>query len=282
VFLKLESLNLTNAFKIRGALNAVLLQAERSPGGTPTVVTASAGNHGRALAMAAERLGWPCVVFTPADAAEAKTSAIRRHGARLQHGPDYDSAERLAREYAQSEGAVFISAYNHPAVIAGAGTIGLEIADSLPSVDVVVIPVGGGGLASGVGLAMNAAAPHATVIGVEVEASPAFTQSLQAGHIVTIVPQPTLADGLTGNLESDSITFPLVKQLADHVVTIGEDDLGRAMRALAAEEHLVVEAAGAAGVAAILAGKAGRRGQKVVAIVTGGNVDLEKFLRVVA
>jgi threonine dehydratase len=282
VFIKLESLNLANAFKIRGALNAVLQHAERSPGGRPTLVTASAGNHGWALAIAAERMGWPCVVFTPADAPETKTTAIRRHGAVLrQDGRDYDAAERLAREFAREDGGVFISAYNHPGVIAGAGTIGLEIADALPDLDVVVIPLGGGGLTSGVGLAIKAAAPQAAVIGVEVEASTPFTKGLRAGRIVEITPQPSLADGLTGNLEAESITFALVQQVADQVVTIDENDLGRAVRGLAAEEHLVVEGSGSVAVAAILAGKAAGPGQKVVAIVTGGNIDLDRFLTVV-
>jgi threonine dehydratase len=227
-------------------------------------------------------MGWRCVVFTPADAAATKTAAIRRHGAVLrQDGRDYDAAERMARDYARQEGAVFVSAYNDAGVIAGAGTIGLEIADALPSVNAVVIPLGGGGLASGVGLAIKAVAPQAAVIGVEVEASPAFTRSLAAGRIAAITPGPTLADGLTGNLEAASITFPLVQQVADRVVTIGEDEIGRAMRGLAAEEHLIVEAAGSVGVAAILAGKAAAPGQKVVTILTGSNIDLDKFLRIV-
>jgi threonine dehydratase len=283
VFLKLESLNQTNAFKIRGAMNAVLQQAERSPNARPTLVTASAGNHGWALAVAAGRLDWPCVVFTPENAPETKTAAIRRHGAVLRlDGRDYDAAERLARAFARDEGGVFISAYNHPAVIAGAGTIGLEIADALPELNVVVIPLGGGGLTSGVGLAMKAAAPRAALIAVEVEASSPFTLSLRAGRIVEITPQPSLADGLTGNLEPDSITFALVRQVADQIVTIGEHDIVRAMRGLAAEEHLVVEASGSVGVAAILSGKvAAGPGRKVVAIVTGGNVDLDRFLTVV-
>ena len=283
VALKLESLNLTNAFKIRGALNAVLMHAEAAGrGDTPTVVTASAGNHGRALALAAEKMGWPCVVFAPADAAATKTAAVRRHGAVLrQDGQDYDASERLAREFAAAEGGVFISAYNHPGVIAGAGTIGLEIVDALPAVDLVIIPLGGGGLTSGVGLAVKAAAPHATVIGVEVEASPPFALSLAAGRIVTMTPRPTLADGLTGNIEADSITFPLVRQVADAVVAIGEDDIGRAMRGLAAEEHLMVEASGSVGVAAILAGKAAAANRTVAVIVTGSNIDLGKFLYIV-
>jgi threonine dehydratase len=285
VFLKLESLNLTHSFKIRGALNAALRLVEGidKPKGlsphVPTLVTASAGNHGRALALAAEKLGLACVVFTPESAPEAKKNAIRRHGAVL-HGEceDYDAAEKQARAFAAVEGAIYISPYNHPDVIAGAGTVGLDIVDLMPSFDVVVIPLGGGGLASGVGLAVKAAAPRATIVGVEVEASSPFTLSLEAGRITEITPRQSLADGLTGNLEPGSITFTLVKQVVDYVVTVSEDDLTRAMRGLAAEEHLIVEGAGAAATAAIIAGKASAPGQTVISLVTGGNVDLPKWL----
>ena len=254
VFLKLESLNLTHSFKIRGALNAALKLMESADAGEVegshalTVVTASAGNHGRALALAAEKLGLSCVVFTPANAPETKKNAITRHGAVL-HGDceDYDVAETKAREFAVSEGATYISPYNNPDVIAGAGTVGLDLVEAMPSFDVVVIPLGGGGLASGVGLAVKAAAPRVTIVGVEVEASAPFT-------------------------------FELVKQVVDYVVTVSEDELVRAMRGLAAEEHLIVEGAGAAATAAVIAGKASAPGQRVISLVTGGNVDLPKWL----
>lgn len=279
VFLKNESANLTSSFKIRGALNAALRLSEGIDSDTPTIVTASAGNHGRSLAMAAEQLGLACVVFTPASAPEAKQAAIRRHGAVLHSDcEDYDAAEKQAKEFAEAEGGVYVSPYNHPDVIAGAGTIGLEIVEVMPEFDVMVVPLGGGGLASGVGLALKAAAPKATIVGVEVEASSPFTLSLEAGRITEITPRPSLADGLVGNLEAGSITFPLVKQVVDYVVTVGEEDLGRAMKGLANEERLIVEGAGAASVAAIMCGKASAPGQRVIAIVTGGNVDLPKWL----
>lgn len=279
VHLKIESLNLTNSFKIRGALNAALRLSEGIDTDTPTVVAASAGNHGRSLALAAEELGMACVVFTPKTAPEAKQAAIRRHGAILHSDcEDYDEAEKRAREFAATEGATYISPYNDRDVIAGAGTIGLEIVEVQPFVDVVVVPLGGGGLASGVGLALKAAAPHATIVGVEVEASSPFTISLEAGRITEITPRPSLADGLVGNLEPDSMTFPLVRRVVDYVVTVSEDELARAMRGLAAEERLIVEGAGAAATAAVMAGKASDAGQRVVALVTGGNVDLPKWL----
>jgi len=283
VFLKIESVNLTNSFKIRGALNAALRMSESIASQTPTIVTASAGNHGRALALATEELGLKCVVFTPASAPDAKKNAIRRHGAILHSDcEDYDVAERQAREFAEQDGAVYISPYNDPDVIAGAGTVGLEIIEVMADLEVVVIPLGGGGLASGMGLAIKAAAPGATIVGVEVEASTPFTLSLEAGRITEVTPRPSLADGLVGNLEPDSMTFPLVKQVVDYVVTVSEDDLTRAMRGLATEERLIVEGAGAAAVASILAGKASAAGRRVVAMVTGGNVDLPKWLNTVS
>jgi threonine dehydratase len=279
VRLKIESANLTGSFKIRGALNAALRLSEGIDSDTPTLVTASAGNHGRSLALAAEELGLACVVFTPANAPEAKQAAIRRHGAILHSdAEDYDAAEQQAKAFAEAEGGVYISPYNHRDVIAGAGTIGLELVEEMPRSDVVVIPLGGGGLASGVGLALKAAAPNVTIVGVEVEASSPFTLSLEAGRITEITPRPSLADGLVGDLEPGSITFPLVRQVVDYVVTVSEDDLARAMKGLATEERLIVEGAGAASVAAIMAGKASAPGQCVTALVTGGNVDLPKWL----
>ena len=164
------------------------------------------------MAFAAEALGIALVVFTPKTAPRAKTDAIRRHGATLHLAPDYDAAEQQARGFAVEHGAAFISPYNHPDVIAGAGTIGLEIVEQCPDVGTVVLPLGGGGLASGTGLALRAAAPRARLVGVEAEASTPFTTSLARGAITTIDAGPTLADGLAGNLEPGSMTFPLVQQ----------------------------------------------------------------------
>ena len=279
VHLKVESANLTGSFKIRGAFNAALKLSEGIDSDMPTMVTASAGNHGRGLAMAAEQLGLQCVVFTPKSAPAVKVNAIRRHGAILYSDcEDYDAAERQARAYGEAEGGLYVSPYNNADVIAGAGTIGLELVEVLPHFDVVVVPLGGGGLASGVGLTIKAVAPRATVVGVECEASSPFTLSLEAGRITEINPRPSVADGLVGNLEPGTMTFPLVKQVVDYVVTVSEDEITRAMKGLAAEERLIVEGAGAAATAAIMAGKASAPGQRVVSIVSGGNVDLPKWL----
>lgn len=281
-WLKLESVQPTCSFKIRGAFNALLRLVADHPDASrrPTVVTASAGNHGRAVAFAAEQLGVRTVIFTPATAPRAKRDAIRQHGADLRdHAPTYDEAEHQARDHAARHGGVFISPYNHPDVVAGAGTVGLEVVESLPDVRAVFVPLGGGGLASGVGLALRAAAPMARLIGVEAAASTPFTASLARGAITTIDPGPTLADGLTGNLEAGSMTFPLVQQVVDEVVVVSESDLRAAMRAMAAEEHLIVEGAAAVAVAALRASRRADHGP-AVALVTGANVDVETLAEV--
>ena len=264
VLLKLESVNPTCSFKIRGAYNALLQLVAHNPDAAtrPLVVTASAGNHGRAMAFAAEQLGVGVVIFTPATAPRAKRNAIRLHGADLRDDArTYDEAEQAARACARKHGGVYISPYNHADVIAGAGTVALEIAEALPDVKTVMVPLGGGGLASGVGLALRAAAPGARLIGVEAAASIPFTASLAHGVITAIDPAPTLADGLAGNLEPGSMTFPIVQQVVHEVVTVTEAELRAAMRAMAAEEHLIVEGAGAVAVAALAA----RRGSWCVA-----------------
>ena len=271
VALKLECVQRTGSFKIRGAFNALTRVARGA-----RIVTASAGNHGRAIAVAAEMLGMQATVFAPRDAPQAKLSAISRHGADLRLAPNYDEAERAAHAFAHDTRALFISAYNHPEVIAGAGTIALEVFDAMPTVGTIVVPVGGGGLISGVALAAKSIAPRIRVIGVEAAASCAMLTSLRAGHITAIEPQPTLADGLAGNLEPDAMTFEIVRQYVDDIVTITEEELANAMRGLLAEEHLVAEGAGAVAIAALMTGKV-RPAGSVVALVTGANVDEDRL-----
>jgi len=282
VHLKIESLQPARSFKIRGALNALQKAADANTS-SRTVVTASAGNHGRAMALAAGLLGFRAVVFTPAAAPATKKAAIRALGAELRDEPvDYDAAEFGARKRADDERAPYISPYNHPDVIAGAGTIALELLDTLPAIDVVVVPLGGGGLASGIAIALERAAPHVRIVGVEVAASTPFATGIRHGGITPIDVQPSLADGLTGNLEPGSMTFDIVRGGVDRLVAVSEQELCDAVRGLAAEEHLMAEGAGAAATAAVLAGRAVQPGERAVVMLTGGNIDLEKFARIVA
>ena len=278
VSLKVESLQLSNSFKSRGAFNAVIARLER-PGGPPSqLVTASAGNHGRALAAAAEVFKLPLVVFTPIDAPATKLSAIRRHGAELRaEGRDYDEAERMAKAFAIASGAEFISPYNDADVIAGAGTVALEIFEDAPDTDTVIVPIGGGGLISGVATVAKAVAPACTVIGVEAEVSCAFQTSVRAGAIVEIVPGATLADGLGGNPDPATVTFAFIQRLVDRIVTVSEADLSAAIVGLVDSEHLVAEGAGAAAVAALVGGRVAVGGRRVAVLLTGSNIDRQRL-----
>ena len=281
VRLKLESLQQTNSFKLRGAMNAVVHMLEQQ--GPRVIVTASAGNHGRATALAAQRLGLQAFVFTPVTAPETKKAAIRQLGAVLDdEAADYDAAERRAREYANTADALYISPYNHADVIAGAGTIGLEVLEAAPDLETLVVPLGGGGLASGVALAVKSAAPHVSVIGVEVEASRPFAAALANGCITEVAIGPSLADGLVGNLEPGSMTFPLVQKYVDSVVSVTEVQLRSAMRGLATEEHLIAEGAGATATAALFVNGLVRPGTRVVVLVTGANIDVARLREVLA
>jgi threonine dehydratase len=283
VSLKLETQQLSNSFKSRGAFNAVMARLER-PGGAPgRIVTASAGNHGRALAAAAKTFHVPLVVFTPADAPRAKLDAIRRDGADLRSdGRDYDEAERMAKAYARETGAEFISPYNDADVIAGAGTVASELFEDEPTLDTLLVPIGGGGLISGVAIVARAIQPSCLIIGVEVEASNAFQQSVNAGTLVEIVPGPTLADGLGGNPDPDTITFDVIQRLVDRIVTVSEDDLTAAIGGLVESEHVIAEGAGAAATAALVGKRVDVRGRKVGVVVSGANIDrarLQSILR---
>jgi threonine dehydratase len=257
--LKLESLQPTGSFKVRGAVSALTLLEPRE-----RVVTASAGNHGLAVAWASERLGLDATIVVAETASPAKIAAIRRFPARLVvHGADYDEAER----HGLSLEGRYVSPYNDAGVIAGAGTIALELAGAAT----IVAPVGGGGLVAGIALATDA-----RVVGVVPEAFPAMRAALDAGRLVTIEGRETIADGLHGNIEAGSVTFELVRDHAAAVVTVTEREIEEAMRFLAAEHGLVTEGAGAAAVAALRSGAVDADG-RTVAIVSGRNITAERF-----
>jgi threonine dehydratase len=257
--LKLESLQPTGSFKVRGAVAALTALDPGEP-----VVTASAGNHGLAVAWAAQRLGFEATIVVAETASPAKVEGIRRFPVELVvHGADYDEAE----QYALSLDGRYVSPYNDPDVIAGAGSTALELADA----DTIVVPIGGGGLASGVSLATDA-----RVVGVVPEAFPAMRAALDVGRLVEIQGRATVADGLHGNIEPGSVTFEVVRDRVSEVVVVGEAAIEEAMRFLAAEHGLVTEGAGAAATAALRSGVA-RPDGRTVAIVSGRNVTAERF-----
>lgn len=276
VFLKPETLQPTFSYKIRGATNAVLKLAAESPGAS--IVTASAGNHGRAMAHAARAAGIRLTVYAPKNAPRTKLDAIRALGAELHLCRDYDDAEQRAKEHAGGE-SVYISPYAHPDVIAGAGTVGLEILEDVPGVDTIVVAVGGGGLISGVAIATEGKAETA---GVEVAASTPFTTSLAAGRITRIDVGQTLADGVSGNLDPDTPTFDIVRQRVRRIGVVSEEDLIAAMRGAAHHERLIVEGAGAVALAGIASRKLDLTGKKVAVVVSGANIDLEKWAGLVS
>ena len=283
VSLKLESLQASSSFKLRGAFNAVLARLERPEGRARQLVTASAGNHGRALAAAAETFGLPLVVFTPAEAPKTKLAAIRRHGADLRAaGRDYDDAERMAKAFARDAGSDFISPYNDRDVVAGAATIALELFEDAPDLDTLIVPIGGGGLIGGVAQTARTIRPDVQVIGVEVEASCPFQTGVRAGRLVEIVPGETLADGLGGNPDPDTITFELIRQFVDRIVLVSERDLAAAVVGLVEEEHVIAEGAGAAATAAVVGRRVDVAGRRVAVIVTGSNIDRARLAALLA
>jgi threonine dehydratase len=279
VSIKLESMQATGSFKARGAMHALLALREREPG-AGAVVTASAGNHGLALAWAARHLGFTVRVHLPSTAPQAKRDGLAALGAELIDAPTYDEAEARAREDARTSGLAYVSPYNDPDVIAGAGTVALEMLDDRPDLDVIVAPLGGGGLLAGTAIVAGAQSSPTATIGAEVEASPVFTTALANGRITEVAVRPTLADGLAGNLEPHSATFALVERLVDRVVLVNEASLAAAMRGLVMHERLIAEGAGATAVAAVLEGGLGLAGRRVGVIVSGRNVDWEVLQRV--
>ena len=272
VFLKLETVQATGAFKIRGALNALTRLRETQPAVT-TIVTASAGNHGLAMATAAAKLGLTLRVHMPANAPRVKREAIARLGATIIPAPDYDQAEANVQDEVAQSGATFVSAYSHSDVIAGAGTIAVEMIADEPRLDSFIVPLGGGGLLSGTAIVARARVPGALIVGAEAEASPVFTGALAAGKPVTVPVTETIADGLAGNMEPDSQTFPIVRDLVDRIVTVRESLIVQAMRDLVRHERLIAEGAGATAVGALLSGELPVSGRCVGVILSGRNVD---------
>jgi len=263
----------TFSYKVRGALNAVLQLIERGEQ-PPALVTASAGNHGRGLAFASSIARLPLIVYVPEAAPRVKLDAIRAAGAQLVPCRDYDEAEARARDHGARGEALYISPYSHPDIIAGAGTVGLEIVEQDPDVDVIVCPVGGGGLISGTAIG---AGPAIETWGVETEASTPFTESLAAGHVVPIDVKPSLADGLVGNLDPGTITFDLVRRHVAGIVTVREERIAGAVAQLVAEERAIAEGAAATAVAGVLEGQLPLAGRRVAVILSGANIDPEKL-----
>ncbi|MFZ4842392.1 threonine ammonia-lyase [Mycetocola saprophilus] len=274
VHMKCENLQRTGSYKIRGAYNRIsaLTEEERARG----VVAASAGNHAQGVALAARELGIGATIFMPKGVPLPKLQATRNYGAQVRlDGHSVEELLRAAAEYAEQTGAIFIPPFDHAAVIAGQGTLGLEIFDQVPETETIIVPIGGGGLISGVAAAAKhraaAEGREIRVIGVQAANSAPYPVSLEAGEVTTIKTSPTIADGIAV-ARPGALNFEIIKELVDEVVTVTEDDIARALVVLLERAKLVVEPAGAVGVAAILAGHVRATGPTVV-ILSGGNID---------
>jgi threonine dehydratase len=282
VHLKLESLQPTGSFKVRGAL-AALAALAALPDPDTEVVTASAGNHGLGIAYAAARLGRRATVVVPEDASPAKVAALRATGVGLVlHGIGYDAAEAHALELA-ARGAHYVSPYNDPHVIAGQATVAAELHDQLPGPKHVVVPAGGGGLAAGTALRAAQDADGTRVILAEAEQSPAWTNALAHGEVTRIEPGPTYADGLGGNLEAETVTWPIVRDHVGWSAAVTEAEIADAIRFLARAHGLVAEGAAAVGVALLRAREEVRvLGDPVVVVLTGRTIALPTLARILA
>ncbi|MER6280067.1 threonine ammonia-lyase [Streptomyces sp900105245] len=279
VHLKCENLQRTGSFKLRGAYVRIagLLPEERAAG----VVAASAGNHAQGVALASSLLGVHATVFMPQGAPLPKVSATREYGAEVRlHGQVVDETLAAAEEYAAETGAVFIHPFDHPDIIAGQGTVGLEILEQCPEVRTVVVGVGGGGLAAGIAVAVKALRPDVRIVGVQAEGAACYPPSLAAGRPVSLDSPATVADGIKVGRPGE-VPFGIVGELVDEVRTVSEDQLSAALLLCLERAKLVVEPAGAAPVAALLAAPDGFEGP-VVAVLSGGNVDpllMQRVLR---
>ncbi|HWW89852.1 MAG TPA: pyridoxal-phosphate dependent enzyme [Solirubrobacteraceae bacterium] len=273
VALKAECLQATGSFKLRGALCKVAALGERADAG---LVTASAGNHGRAVAHAARVRGVGCEVIMPLDASVSKVAAVQRLGARVQlEGASVEDALQLAAERGEQTGAAFVHPFDDLDVIAGQGTLGLELLEDVPDLARVIVPVGGGGLASGIGVALRGAGANAQLVGVQASACAPYARALEGGSRSVGEEPPTsatIADGIAIKRPGE-LTLPLLRELLRSLVTVAEDEIAEAMVFLAENAKLVAEGAGAVAVAALLSGRLEPVKGSTVAIVSGGNVD---------
>ena len=279
VFFKLENLQMTGSFKERGALNRLLaLAPEEAARG---VIAASAGNHGMAVAFHSRRLGIAATIVMPRHAPLIKISRVRQYGAEvLLHGDDYDMAFAEARRVSQERGLTLVRAFDDPWVIAGQGTIGLELYEQNPDLDAVIVPVGGGGLVAGLALALKTLKPKIRIIGVQAESLPSMKVALEKGEPVGLPPALTIADGIAVRTVG-AAPLELVKSFVDEIVTVDEGEIANAVLLLLEIEKTVAEGAAAVPLAALLNKKIALDGKNVGLIVSGGNIDVNLISRII-
>ena len=277
VFLKTECLQHTGSFKVRGAYNKIsqLSKDELSCG----VIASSAGNHAQGVALAAQAFGIKATIVMPEGAPLAKVAATRSYGAEVVlSGAVYDDAYAKAMQIQQETGATFVHPFNDPLVIAGQGSVGLEIMDALPDVDAIVVPVGGGGLIAGVATAVKLLKPHVKVIGVQATGAPSMVNSIKAGQVIGLPSAQTIADGIAVKKPGD-LTFDICRKYVDDIVTVDDDEIAAAILTLLEKCKIVAEGAGAVPVAAVMQNKIDVTG-RVACLVSGGNIDVTTLQRI--
>lgn len=276
---KLENLQMTGAFKERGALNKLLTltDEERSRG----VIAASAGNHAQAVSYHAGRLGIPATIVMPEATPLIKVSSTRAHGARVVlHGANFDEALVESLRLQEQRGFTFIHPFDDDAIIAGQGTVGLELLEQNPFLEVVLVPIGGGGLIAGLACAIKEVNPRVRIVGVETLAVPKMQASLAAGKVVTVDSGRTIADGIAVRTPGNR-TFPMVQKYVDEVVTVDDEEIANAILLLLEREKTVAEGAGAAGLAAAVNRKTDIEGRKIAMVIGGGNIDVNVISRII-
>jgi threonine dehydratase len=279
VFFKLENLQITGSFKERGALNRLLtLTPDEAKRG---VIAASAGNHGMAVAFHGQRLKIAATIVMPLHAPLIKVSRVRHYGAQtVLHGGDYDAAFTEAQRLAQEKGLTFIHGFNDPWVVAGQGTIGLELYEQNPDLNAVVVPVGGGGLIAGIALILKTLNPKIRIIGVQAEAVPSMKAALEKGGPIRLPPATTIADGIAVR-EVGETPFALAKHYVDDIVTVSEGEIANAVLLLLETEKTVAEGAAAAPLAAVINKKTGLADSNVGIVISGGNIDMNLISRII-
>lgn len=279
IYLKLENLQKTGSFKVRGSYNKISsLKKEEIPHG---VVAASAGNHAQGVAYASTMQGIPCTIVMPLGAPLSKVQATRDYGAHVElHGNSFDDALAHALELKEQSGATFVHAFDDEAIIAGQGTVGLEILEQLPDVDAIICPVGGGGLIAGIAAAVKEKKPSIQVYGVEASACPSMAMSLVEKNPITVEADPTMADGIAVK-KPGLHPFELVQKYVDDMFTVDELEIARTMLMLLERNKLLVEGSGAVSLAALLYQKISIKNKKVVPIISGGNVDVSFISRII-
>lgn len=279
VYLKLENLQKTGSFKIRGACNKIanLTDEEKANG----VIASSAGNHAQGVALGASMSGIKSTIVMPATAPLAKVTATKGYGAEvILNGLVYDDAYAKAVEVQKETGATFLHPFNDKYVIAGQGTIALEIFEDLENVDTILCPIGGGGIIAGIAVAAKAIKPSIKIVGVQTSNIPSMRESLENGEVTTAFNAPTIADGIAVKTPGD-LTFEIIKELVDHVITVEEEEISHAMLYLLEKQKIVAEGSGAVSVAALINGKYEAKGENIVCIISGGNVDVNMMYRVI-